>query len=523
MSVAAATRSGPDDFEDGSLLGQTLDILRLLRSGGDERLALDPIARRDPHGCSDRPEPEAALFASSTASSVSQRSLDAARRGWRRLAASPERLPARLPTWFDAVRDRILKYCGAPEADCVLAASGTDAELIVLALAAGALRRPVTNIVLAPGETGRGVVVAAAGRHFHDGAPFAAVAAGARLAGWEHADIRVETVEIRDAAGATRAPAAVEGDARALARAAIAAGRGALLHLLDVSKTGREGLSLEAARSIAAEAPERTLVVADCCQLRCAPERLRALLDAGFLLTLSGSKFAGGPPFSGAAITPKGWLARFDASLLPSGLSAHAAELDWPPALRGALAGRAVARANVGLGLRWLAALAELERFAEIEPALARRVRARFRADVARSVEGCGRAALEPCDGDVARWPETIATLRLRRGDGSVASKAEAERLRVALREPLPGAGNVAARRFHVGQPVGVGEETALRICLSAPLINAVADRIDAGLSFDAAYAPLFADVAALFEKWRLLARRLESEETSDARLRAAA
>jgi hypothetical protein len=445
---------------------------------------------------------------------VSERGLVAARAGWHRLVAARSAPSSLIPDWFDAIRARILDHCRAPEADCILSASGTDAELVALALADGALRRPLTNIVLAPAETGRGVPTAADGRHFHDSAPFATgVAAGARLAGWENADIRVETVEIRDSAGAPRAAAEVESEARTRVRTAAASGRGALVHLLDASKTGLEGLSPAAARRVVAAAPDRALVVADCRQLRCSAERLRELLDAGFLLTLTGSKFAGGPPYSGALVAPERWLARVDASRLPAGLGAHVAWLDWPPILRGALAATAVSQANFGLGLRWLAALADLDRFVEIDPALAQSVRARFRADVSRSAERLGWTRLEPCEGDAMRWPETIAALRLRRADGSLMSKAEALALRAALLEPIAGASNAATRRFHVGQPVAIGEETALRVCLSAPLINGVADRIDAGRGFDAAYAPLAADIQALFEKWEFAAERLRGAE----------
>ncbi len=207
---------------------------------------------------------------------------------------------------------------------------------------------------------------------------------------------------------------------------------------------------------------------------------------------------------------------------LPAGLGAHAALLDWPPILRSALDGIALRKANLGLGLRWLAALSELERFAEFDPALAQKVRARFRSDVSRSAQRLADASLEPCEGDATRWPDTIATLRLRRRDRGVLPNAEAQDLRAALREPIAGAGKAAARRFHVGQPVAIGEETALRVCLSAPMINAVADRIDNGSSFEAAYAPLAADIDALFEKWALIARRLRSANPDAAAIRGA-
>ena len=44
-------------------------------------------------------------------------------------------------------------------------------------------------------------------------------------------------------------------------------------------------------------------------------------------------------------------------------------------------------------------------------------------------------------------------------------------------------------------------------------MINAVADRMDNGLSFEAAYAPLAEDIDALFEKWAFVALRYRAPD----------
>ena len=49
--------------------------------------------------------------------------------------------------------------------------SGTDAELFAVCLLLGSTDKPLTNIVIAPDETGRGVVFAAKGCHFSDTTP----------------------------------------------------------------------------------------------------------------------------------------------------------------------------------------------------------------------------------------------------------------------------------------------------------------------------------------------------------------
>ena len=59
-------------FSASSSPAATLPPLEaLLVSGGDARLALDPLTGLNPYGCSPTPRPEAIDFASSTASSIS--------------------------------------------------------------------------------------------------------------------------------------------------------------------------------------------------------------------------------------------------------------------------------------------------------------------------------------------------------------------------------------------------------------------------------------------------------------------
>ncbi len=73
---------------------------------------------------------------------------------------------------FDGIRARLLNFYGIEGSDVVLTGSGTDAELIGLAITKSVLRGRLTNIVIAPAETGRGVLRAARGAHFVDSTPF---------------------------------------------------------------------------------------------------------------------------------------------------------------------------------------------------------------------------------------------------------------------------------------------------------------------------------------------------------------
>jgi hypothetical protein len=475
----------------------TSALTALLTSGGDERLAANPATGRNVYGLAALPAADEVHFCSSTASPISARGLAAATEAWRAARMSA-------PEGFDEIRGRVAAYALSPDADCILAASGTELEFLALALALAACGRPIENIVVAPRETGRGSIVAADGLHFLDSAPHGAARKGARLDGWERADLRAVGVEIRHPDGLPRAAREVDAEIEARARAALAEGRGVIAHLLDVSKTGRQGLSRQAASRIVALAPDRVFIVADCCQLRSSPAGLRSLVEAGFLVAVTGSKFAGGPPFSGALLTPRGLLDRADPTALPSGLSAYTSASHWPRRMAASLTRITTAGANFGLGLRWIAALAEMERFASVPTSLAAEAVSRFATEIARrAAEVPGLRVLAEEGGAAAEWARTIVPIVVQGADGSPLSLDAARAIQRALRAPR--AAHPAARGFHLGQPVAIGSDSALRVCMSAPMINAFADRVAAGASVDAAFAPIGEDLRELFESWRNL------------------
>src|SRR6185436_14598537 len=104
------------------------------------------------------------------------------------------------------IRRRIRHLLQLPEGVAIaLAPSGTDAELLALALAAGGGRRRVVNIVMGPSEIGTGSPLAAAGRHFDACLPSGASANVGDSVDTDLAE-RVETldVDLRRADGSMR-------------------------------------------------------------------------------------------------------------------------------------------------------------------------------------------------------------------------------------------------------------------------------------------------------------------------------
>lgn len=449
----------------------------LIASGGDDRLWLDPVTRRNRYGAPASPAPDELWFSSSTACAV-------ATRGWAAAGAALDALVGGRPidAWFDDLRGRLIDLYGIAGAEVVLSASGTEAELVALHLAMTLAGGPLVNLVTAPNETGSGVPAAAAGRHFLDRASLGgAVAKGERLVGWEDAAISLQTIDIRANCGALKARCEVDADAASAVDAAVAGGAFALLHVLDASKTGRAGVSRAIARDLLDRHPERAMVLVDACQLRCPSSQIRADLEDGFAVMITGSKFAGGPAFCGALLLPPRMVDQL-ATAAPSvsPLGAYSALLDWPAPLGPAFGPGLAHAANLGLGLRWSAALAEIEAY----EALPSRVRTELltafdRAVRSRVAASWGLEALDP------RHAPCAGLIPIAHANGSDPRAAYE-----ALKTPRTG----AERACHVGQPVQIGPRAALRVCASMPMIVDAAEHGMGGLE---------ADLDTLFAAWR--------------------
>jgi hypothetical protein len=218
----------------------------------------------------------------------------------------------------------------------------------------------------------------------------------------------------------------------------------------------------------------------------------------------SGSKFAGGPPFAGALLLPPWIVERLQSARLPQGLLAYTAANDWPQALRVAPDGYFTASANIGMGLRWEAALAELECLFALDIDLHDRVIARFSELVCQHASSSSSFDVIDRDHEEDIGCRTIFPIVTSDGNGMPLAADAVQR---ALLAPLrPGVAGVPDRVFHVGQSVAVGNRSAVRVCLSAPQITDVGERMRAGKGFEAAFAPLAADLADLFGKWSYVA-----------------
>jgi hypothetical protein len=475
----------------------------LLAMGGDQRIWPDPVTRRSKYGTRTEAAPDEIAFSSTTANTISEEGYAEAARALERLTSPDPRSRLSYEEWFDEIRARILGFLGVPGAEAILTPSGTDAEILVAALAASLTHRPLTNILIGPEEIGSGAPLAASGRHFAERTALGArVTPASIISGLSDHPIEAMFVPIRHGNGAPSDTAAIGARVAEAVERTLAQGRAALVHVLDSSKTGLFGLTREAARALKAHDPERIFIVVDATQLRCSFSQIKRDLDDGFMVIATGSKFAGGPPFCGVVLAPAALAGRIRAGALAKGLAAYSAELDWPAPMRGGLDRTAMQPINIGLGLRWAAALDGFAAMAAIGEELYARIADRFASEVIARAHDLRRAQFHGDDGALTIGPRTVVPLTVLAENGSFASLAEGRSVECALK------GRARAPICHVGQAARLGPRTALRVAASAYTMAGVAARMKGGYCFERAFQPVTRDLDRLFEKWSSIERQ---------------
>lgn len=430
----------------------------LLVSGGDERIMLDPLRGVNRYGCAPVPDPDLLDFSSATASVISPAAFQAAGKLRARLEQDIRHLaPAAIHARELArIRKELLALCALgdlTEPDIIFAASGTDLHRIAAQLAQAASDQPVLAIMVGEAETGSGV---------------SAAVTGSRSA------IEVATVALRRADGAPRLARDIDAEFSALALQAHAAGRHVLLIQTDISKTGMIAPGYACTAALRQALGMQLDVLIDACQFRIAPATLRACLEQGYLVALTGSKFVSGPSFSGAMMIPAGAAYRLRKRPFPIKLATHSSAADWP----GCWPSQKVPEtsSNFGLLLRWEAALCELRAFRALPEeevsrflhTFAQAIQAKLAGSTALSsvsVPQLDRSALLAQSG----WDQvqTVFPFQMYRHTISGIRPLDAEETKNVYRR-LPSADT----RCQLSQPVSYGDGlNALRLCISARLI----------------------------------------------------
>jgi hypothetical protein len=336
----------------------------LLASGGDTRLSLDPTTKLNGYGCRPFPRPEVFTFASSTATSISDRAY-AGVAGTRQVLLREAQLiglDRAVDVQMERQRIELKQILDLDDNDCeiVFSPSGTDSQMHALFLARALLGAPLISLIAASDETGSGATFATRGRHFNgvtaQGVP---VTKGEPIQGLSDGVIGAR-VPLRDGFGRLRPIEEIDGDVAHTVAREVAAGKRVVLWAMDSSKFGLRSPSEDCLRWIADSADDKVMIVIDACQARLGRARIRWYLERGFPVLLTGSKFFTGAPFSGALLVPQSLVERCAAiDEVPDGMGAYTGRYDWPARfanIREALP----PQLNLGTMLRWSAALTEM-------------------------------------------------------------------------------------------------------------------------------------------------------------------
>lgn len=441
-------------------------LAEAMTTGGDARITLDPVRHINRYFAA--PYPQAVLaYASSTANDISADAFD-------HLLRSP---PIGYAAGLDALRGRIRAAYGLPDdVAIVFAPSGTDLEYVALACVAD--RAPaIHNILLGADEVGSGCVHSAHGRYFaKETALGTAVEPAAPVA--DLGD-RVSLVDIpvRDTLGHAFTSGAIRDQIDAAIEAVPDAH--ALVHVVHGSKTGLTLPLLDDIDHLIDRHGARLTLVVDACQARITSAAIADYLARNAIVFVTGSKFMGGPPFSGFALVPA-WLAQ-RAPRLPTGFDTIFRRAEWPADWPGA--GSLPGSENPGLLLRLQASVFELERFQRLGIERVTRVILAFHAAVRTAmVERLGGRRVAPyppghrAEGDAHPIEmRTLSTIDLSRRPGHP-DFDDAVRLHRALVD----------RGIRLGQPVKCVRledgrwGATLRLGLSMPNIAAF-DQMDDG------------------------------------------
>jgi hypothetical protein len=476
-----AAHIGSPKLQAKSVAVTASDLTQLMTTGGDARIVLNAETGLNRYFSAPRPS-GALAYASSTANDISPEA-------FAHLAALAEPAGADLsgPAYaerLEALRGRIRRAYGVDAGvDIVFAPSGTDLEYVGLACAAGRARAGTHNILLGADEVGSGCIHSAYGRYFAERTALAvATRPGDPVAGLGETHVEMIDVPVRDSHGRARPSAEIAARMDSAIRCAESEERHVLVHVVHGSKTGLILPALGDIDRLAAAHGGAVTFLVDACQARITSPAIADYLALEAIVFVTGSKFMGGPPFSGFALVPHRF--REQSRPLAGGLATIFRRGEWPAGWPGAEA--LEDSANPGLLLRLEAAVFELERFQRLPLAEVERVILCFhqavREEIIERTPAHRVAPYPPGEKETADTHpiemRTLSTLDLSEMGGGGATFEDATRWHKAM----------IAHAVRLGQPVKCVKledgswGATLRIGLSMPMVVERATLDDEGL-----------------------------------------
>lgn len=498
-------------------------VICLMEKGSDDRSIFQGEERLNKYFTGMRPLSDSVIHRGTcTSSSPTKEAFDAATEAahelWTRGPGGDAFLLAQM-------RARIQKLFCQDIGTLTFHPSGTDAESVPLLYAVLRSRKlvkaadpdmrqvdvkgHVLSIVTCATEVGSGTEEAARGCYFSSETPLNVHGCGGK--GQQLPDLHklanIEAVAL-EARGTDGLPGGPGYDHRvyALAKDALDQNESTVVvvHTVAGSKTGMFAPSWDVTTQLVEEYGDRVVAVLDACQMRHAPTLLPRWLKQHGLAMITGSKFYGGPSFSGGVLLSNKVVEFMQSALFIEGpttqkifaraMAAYLTRHDVCsriPSLCGALP--PVAYANLGLILRWAAALHEMESLHSAIDAVGVDVAGARMRDWVTSVrgmvaklneEGLDQLPVEDYEGSDYQLGgiNSIVAVRLMKKttDDSVAYlnvdelKIVYKAMYMNVSELLPEEASdeecrIASNQCLLGQPVPVPQNPVLRTCMGAP------------------------------------------------------
>ena len=333
----------------------------LLMSGGDLRLNIDEIELLNKYGCRPFPRPDAFTFASSTATSVSNFAFDKTDKARSILIQNSLKNGFKDTSiaFSKLLKNNLRKIFKLNDAcQIIFSPSGTDSSLQIAAITQIISDKDITHVLVASDETGSGVPAALKGCHFENTTALNfPVKKGEKIEGFR--DIDLIKITFRDENGKLKSSSQLDEEVFTAISKTNELGRHVVLHTMDQSKLGYQSPSEDMIQNLNTLENLSIQIIVDGSQLRLDPKDIQHYLSKGYIVTITGSKYFTGPPYSGALILPESVSKSINSvkNTLPVGLTNYYNQSDWPTSwfcsndLTGGF--------NYGSYMRWNAAIVE--------------------------------------------------------------------------------------------------------------------------------------------------------------------
>lgn len=337
-----------------------LENILLDINGKDDRLNIldDDMTK---YGCRTKPYPHMS-YSSCTASTISQEAYTHIKDYYKNNLDVDN--PDKYVNEFQIIRDSLRGVLGLKDnIDICLAPSGTDLEMLPYTFIPEGSK--VCNIIVGAEEVGSGTVLAAEGRIFSEiDADEFTLKKGDKLRGFERFDIDIVKVPIRDEEGLPLSDKEILQKISSVLKLHQSTNSYNIVHSVFHSKTGLIKPSPKSLIELVKDI-KNCIVVVDACQLRISRETINELLKKECIVFITGSKFFGAPTFNAAALIPEA-LRDYGAnnSFIPQGLNFLMGRELFPKRWNSVNSfdyGK-----NIGLLLRWKAAIFEMQLFNSI-------------------------------------------------------------------------------------------------------------------------------------------------------------